>query len=370
MVESVVLRIALVGPLPPPAGGMANQTRQLAEFLVHDGIEVHVVQVNPPYRPAWVSRFRGLRALFRLPPYLLALWRAFGRCDVVHLMANSGGTWFLCAMPAILLGRLRGTPVVVNYRGGGAEAFLRRRAWAVRPVLALASALVVPSTFLQQVFARFGMRAEVLPNIVDLGRFTPASVPPPADAPHLIVTRNLEAIYDNATALRAFALVRAQLPGARMTIAGEGPLLEKLQALARQLGVSEGVTFSGRIDNAQIPTLYRSASVFVNPSRVDNMPNSILEALASGVPVVSTNVGGVPYVVEHERTALLVPPADPSAMAAAIVWLLHEPALRLRLVEAGRRTVRRYEWPNVRPQLFSLYARMTAAPARSGARIN
>ena len=357
------VRLTLVGPLPPPSGGMANQTRQLAELLGREGLTVRLVQTNAPYRPAWIGRLRGLRAVFRLPPYLLALWRACGGCDVVHLMANSGGAWFLCAMPAIVVARLRGVPVVVNYRGGGAEAFLRRRGWAVRPVLRLAAALVVPSGFLQQVFARFGCAAEIVPNFVDLSRFAPASNPPPADAPHLIVTRNLEPIYDNATALRAFGEVLAAFPGARLTIAGEGPQRAALQALARELGVAAQVHFAGRLDNARIADLCRSATVLVNPSRVDNMPNSVLEALASGVPVVSTDVGGVPYIVEHGRSALLVPPADAAAMAAAILRLLREPALAAALADNGRAAVRRYEWAAVYPQLRALYERLLPRPA-------
>ena len=95
------LRVLLVGPLPPPAGGMANQTRQLAELLRAEGAQVEVVQVNAPYRPAWAERLKGVRALFRLLPYLLHLWRGCGRADVVHVMANSGWSWHLFAAPAV-----------------------------------------------------------------------------------------------------------------------------------------------------------------------------------------------------------------------------------------------------------------------------
>ena len=89
------LRLAIVGPLPPPAGGMANQTRQLAELLRAERVDVTVVQLNAPYRPRFVGRLRGIRALFRLMPYLLSLWRAAGRVDLFHIMANSGWSWHL-----------------------------------------------------------------------------------------------------------------------------------------------------------------------------------------------------------------------------------------------------------------------------------
>jgi glycosyltransferase involved in cell wall biosynthesis len=352
------LHVCLVGPLPPPSGGMANQTRQLAELLRGEGFQVDLVQTNAPYRPAFVRHLRVVRALFRLIPYFLRLWKQLARADVVHLMANSGWSWFLYSVPASIAARLRAVPLVVNYRGGEAEPFLERNAWAVRLVVRRAAALVVPSGFLQQVFQRFGMASVIVPNIVDLARFRP-SPRPAGQGIHLLVARNLEPIYDNETAIRALALLSKDLPHARLTIAGEGPLSASLERLARELGVADQVRLCGRLANADMPGLYASADVCLNPSLVDNMPISLLESLASGVPVVSTRVGGVPYLVEHERTALLVEPGDPGAMARAVLRLLRDEALAARLKSAGLEHVRRFDWPSVRPRLLAVYAAAT-----------
>ena len=113
--------------------------------------------------------------------------------------------------------------------------------------------------------------------------------------------------------------------------------------------------FTGQLDREQMAELYRNADVVLNPSRVDNMPNSLLEALASGVPVVSSNVGGVPYMVEHERTALLVPAGEPEPMADAMARLMQDPDLRTRLVDAGLAKVRGYAWPQVASTLTEIY---------------
>ncbi len=352
------MRICLVGPLPPPAGGMANQTQQLAGLLRGEGLEVDMVRTNAPYRPTWIGRVRGIRAIVRLLPYLGQLWSTMRRADAVHLMANSGWSWYFYAVPAALVARIRAVPLVVNYRGGEAERFLEGNAWAVRPIARRAAALVVPSEFLQRVFGRFGMSTTIVPNVVDLNRFRPAPTAA-GRPPHLIVTRNLEPIYDNATAIRALAIVRRHLPAARMTIAGEGPLRASLELLAGQLGVAEAVNFCGRVSNADIPALYASADVCLNPSLVDNTPISILEALASGVAVVSTDVGGVPYLVEQERNALLVESGDPDAMAQAVLRLLRDPHLKARLVAAGLEAVRRFDWASVKPQLLAVYEAAT-----------
>jgi glycosyltransferase involved in cell wall biosynthesis len=349
------ISIGLVGPLPPPSGGMANQTRQLARLLADAAISVEIVQVNARYRPHWIGSVRGVRAVFRLVPYLRHLWRCAGRADLFHVMANSGWAWHLCAAPAVWIARLRGVPVVVNYRGGEAEQFLRRQVAWVRPTLRRAFAIVVPSGFLQDVFGQFEIAAEIVPNIVDLSRFHPG--PPRAASHNIIVTRNLEDIYDIPTALRAFAVIRSAYPDATLTVAGSGPRLDALQQLAQTLGVADGVRFTGRIDNEHITELYRNADLMLNPSTADNMPISLLEAMASAVPIVTTNVGGIPHLVTDARNALLVAPGDPSAMAAAAIRVFAEEGLARRLVEAGAESAAGYTWAQVRPRLFGVYAR-------------
>ncbi|TWI63017.1 glycosyltransferase involved in cell wall biosynthesis [Pseudoduganella lurida] len=361
------LSVGLVGPLPPPSGGMANQTLQLAGLLRGAGIEVETVQVNADYRPAWTGRIRGVRALVRLLPYLLRLWRTAGRVQLFHVMANSGWSWHLFVAPAIRIARLRGTPVVVNYRGGEAAAFFARAWPRVAASLARADAVIVPSGFLETVFGQYGFATQVVPNIVDLERFAAATRGTAVAGPRLLVARNLEAIYDNATALRTLALVRETHPTATLVIAGSGPLHAVLEALAATLNLREAVTFTGRVDNAGMAALYRAADVMLNCSLVDNTPNSVLEALASGVPVVSTNVGGVPYLVEDGRTALLVPPAAPRAMADAVLRLVAEPALAAALREAGLRQVQQYTWASVRPQLLGVYQAVLAERAATAA---
>lgn len=357
------LRIALVGPVPPPAGGMAMQTRQLQELLLQERVSVELVPTNAAYRPAWAGRVRGLRALCRLLPYLLALWRACGRADIVHVMANSGWSWHLCAAPAIRLAGLRGVPVVVNYRGGQAEEFLHRASRRVLDSMRGVARMVVPSGFLQQVFAQRGIEAEIVPNIVDLTRFRPADAPNVSqESAELFVARNLEPIYDNATAIRALALLRERHPGARLTLAGSGPQEAELRRLAQSLGLAAQVEFTGRLERDVMAERLRQARVAVNPSLVDNMPNSVLEALASGVPVVSTDVGGVPYIVTDGLTASLVPPSDPQAMANAIGALLDDPAVARRRAELGLQAVQAYTWAQVGPRWAAVYDRARRLP--------
>ncbi len=310
-------RLTLVGPLPPPSGGMANQTRQLAKLLAADGVDVRVVQTNAPYAPSWIGRVPFVRAAFRLLPYLFRLWRDVRGADVAHVMANSG-RW-----------------IVLSLRH--------------------ADRVIVPSGFLRAVFERHGVSATIVPNVVDLGAFRPATEPP--RTPQLAVTRNLEAIYDIATAIRAFAEVVRAHPEAHLTIAGSGPERAALERLADELGVRVSVHFTGRLDNAELPELYRASTLMLNPARIDNMPNALLEAMASGVPIVSTNVGGIPYMVEDGVSALLVAPGDAREMARAALRILGDPALGRRIAAAGLDAAQRHAWTSVRGDLFDAYAR-------------
>lgn len=348
------LRVGLIGPLPPASGGMANQTRQLGELLAAAGATVTLVSVNGPYRPAWVAKVPVVRSVFRLVPYLVSLWRAAQRSDVFHVMANSGWSWHLFAAPAVWVARCHGVAVVVNYRGGEAEAFLQRSSRLVRFTMRRVRALIVPSGFLQGVFSRFGMTAEIVPNIIDLSRFHPlplANMGPP----HLVVARNLERLYDNATAIRAFKIIRSSYVDARLSIAGSGPEETRLRQLVVDEGLADCVQFTGRLNRDEMAELYRSADIVLNPSLADNMPNSVLEAWASGALVVSTNVGGIPFLATDGVTATLVAPEDPVSMAQACMRLLADAAFSQQRVQAGLQEAQRYTWPCVRPALVNVY---------------
>lgn len=361
MDQSELSHIALVGPLPPPFGGMANQTRQLARLLEAANIRVTLVRTNAPYRPESIGGIKGVRALFRLVPYLFQAWNTVRDAQLVHLMANSGWSWHLYAAPVIWIAHWQKVPVVVNYRGGEARDFFTKAIHWVRPSLRRVEEIVVPSGFLKQVFSDFGISATVVPNIIDLGRFVDTGKRElNREAPHFIVCRNLEPIYDIATAIQAFSVIVTRHEQARLTIAGEGPDRSRLEQLVQSLKIGDKVTFAGRLEPDQMARLYRSADLMLNTSRVDNMPNALLEAMSSGVPVISTDAGGIPYMVDDGRTALLSPVGDWEAIAQSALRLLEHEQLYRQLSEQGIQEVTRYRWESVKPLWLKVYNRLLA----------
>lgn len=347
--------VMLIGPLPPPSGGMANQCEQLRDLLHKEGVRVNFVQTNAPYRPAWVSLMPSVRAVFRFIPYLLRVWATLGGSHVAHLFANSGKAWYLFCLPVLVFAKLRGVPCIVNYRGGEADIFFRSApAWVGRS-LALASTIVAPSAYLAGVFRALGFTVRIIPNIINLERFSPSERKPGGKNVHLIVTRNLEPIYDIPTALRTLAKVIERHPDARLTIAGSGQEEARLKELATNLGIADAVDFAGRIPNQEIPSLYASADVVLNPSTVDNMPISILESFASGVPVVSTNAGGIPFIAKDGENALLVTVGDADAMAAAVLTVLDNKELAAKFRANGLIAAQAYTWSAIRELWLDTY---------------
>ena len=357
------MKIALVGPTPPPNGGMAMQTLQLQQLLTERGHQVTLISTNAPYRPAVVGRIPVIRSLFRLLPYLIRLLIQIRQHDVVHLMSNSGWAWCLFSAPVIHIAHYYKIPCIVNYRGGLADEFLSRSAKRVHFTMRRATGLIVPSGFLKQVFNKYDITSEVVPNIVNLELFQFRPYLPPQslnDSLHLIVTRNLEALYGNRYAIEALALIIQQAPGAHMTIAGDGPERASLEQLAHDLEVSDKIHFSGRLDRQQMAELYAGADILINPTTADNMPNSLLEAMACGIPVVTTAVGGIPYMVEQKKTALLVEVGNARAIADAVLELLNDPLLASSLSQNGHQQVIQYQPDAVLPLWESCYQQQLA----------
>jgi glycosyltransferase involved in cell wall biosynthesis len=193
-----------------------------------------------------------------------------------------------------------------------------------------------------------------VPNIVDLQQFTYRVRDPLW--PRLVCTRNFEPLYNLSCVLRAFATIQAQYPDATLTLVGSGSQDTALRQEAAALRI-EHVTFAGRVAPAEVHRYYANADIYVQAPSIDNMPLSLLEAFASGLPVVSTDVGGVPSMLRHGIDGLLVGDDDADALAEAVIQLLRDPALAHRLAESAYRTLAAYEWRVVRNGWLQSYHR-------------
>lgn len=348
------LRIAIVAASLRILGGQAVQAQRLLEGWNGDpDVEAWLTPIDPvPPPPAdRLLRIKYVRTLVTQLVYWPRLLRDLRRADAVHVFSASYASFLLAPLPAICTARLLGKPVLVNYRSGEAPDHLRRSALA-RFVLARVDATVVPSRFLHDVFAGYGLRSRVVANTIDLERFRFHERDPLR--PRLLSTRNFEGLYNVACTLRAFARVQARCPEASLTLVGDGWQDRALRALAASLGLRH-VTFAGRVPPAEIARYYADSDIYVQTPSIDNMPGSVVEAFASGLPVVSTDVGGVPAILTHGVHGLLAPDDDDEAVAAHVIRLLEHPDEARALARAAHATCRAYEWPVVRRAWLEVY---------------
>ncbi len=346
-------RIALVAASLEILGGQGVQARTLAECLEKEGRDVGFVPINPRFPRAlrWLRRLRFVRTLVNEAFYLCSLAQLRG-ADVVHVFSASYWSFLLAPVPAMLAGRCLGKRVVLNYHSGEAEDHLSRWGWLVHPWLRLAHEIVVPSVYLQEVFARHGYPTRVIRNVVDTSRFRFRERAPLR--PRVLSTRNLEPYYRVDTVIEAFALLHRRYPEATLTVAGVGSEEAPLRRLAASLA-PDAIRFVGRVEPEAVPELYDGSDILVNASVLDNQPVSVLEAFAAGLPVVSTPSGDLANMIRDGETGRIVPPRDPQAMADAVASLLEDPARARAMARRARLEAEKHTWPSVREQWLAAY---------------
>ena len=353
-------RILLVGPSLDILGGQAVQASRLLERLRSvPGLQVDFLPVNPrlPAPLRALQRIKYVRTIATSAAYFLTLLARVPRYDVIHAFSASYYSYLLAPLPALVTGRIFGKRTLLNYRSGEAEDHLANWRSAVPTMRRFADVIVAPSGYLVDVFGRFGLAAESVFNFVDLSRLPYRERPDPR--PVFLSNRNLEPLYNVGCTLDAFAIVHQEFTDAQLVVAGDGSERGALEARAEQLGVEDAVQFLGRVRPERMGELYDQADIYLNSPNIDNMPGSIIEAYATGVPVVTTDAGGIPYIVRDGETGLMVPAGDPAAMAAAALRLLREPGLAARLAATARQEcLDRYVWPAVEAEWVALYSRL------------
>ncbi len=360
--------VCVCAPFPPPMGGMSVQADKLAARLTREGVQVLRVQSfpQPPRALYFVRRIPGARTLTRGVQYLISVFRAMPRADIIHHLVGTGLSFFMHAAPLLILCPWWKKRLVLNYRSGNAgQNFMRRWGWLAVPLMKRADCIAVPSAFLQRVFREYGLESVILPNIADTELF------PFRErrqfAPRLIVARHLTPTYDIGCVVRAFAIVQAHYPDATLGIAGTGNESARIRRLVEELNL-RNVDFLGQVPNTKMPAIYANYDIAVNASISDNFPGALLEAALSGLAVVSSDAGGIPDMIRQGETGLLVPKRDPSALAAAVLDVVQKHQAAHHRTLAARQWAEQYSWENVRCKLLVCYSRPVwseAVPAHS-----
>jgi glycosyltransferase involved in cell wall biosynthesis len=358
------LKVAIVGP--PLAVLFGGQEVQAGALLAHWQKDAEVTAFFVASRPAFpkalslLNRVRYFRTLARLPLYVGNLFRAVSNVDIVHVFAGSFGTFLIATAPAFMVARLCGRRILIHYHSGRGNEHLIRSTLAGF-MLSACDAVVVPSEYLAASFRMHGISPVVVPNLVDLNRYSYRRRDPLQ--PRLLCTRNLEAHYGIDIVVRAFARVQREFPEASLCLVGNGQQAAEIRRLVGKLALNH-VQFMGAVHPDRMPLVYDQWDIFVNGSYIDCAPVSILEAFCSGLPVVTTAAGGIPYLVEHERTGLLCPPGNWAALAQGVIDLLHNPNLGGSLAEHARQQAGLHSWRSLRTPWLRVYRAICERPGR------
>jgi len=352
------LRVLLVGPSLSILGGQAVQAQRLLKGLeASDRVSVDFMPVNPelPGLLGALQRIKYVRTVVTSTAYLIELLRRVPNFDVVHAFSASYFSYVLAPLPAMIVARAFSKASVLNYRSGEASDHLSKwRLTAVPTMRRFATAIIVPSQYLVEVFRTFGLPARAIHNFVPIERIPYRRRE--QLSPRFLSNRNLEALYNVACTVRAFQVLHERWPKATLTIAGDGAERSRLEKLVSSLGISGAVQFVGRVSNEVMDSLYADADVYLNSPNIDNMPASIIEAFAAGVPVVSSDAGGIPFIVRDGENGLLVRVNDHEALAKAAMRLFDEGSLALSLADAARRDCETlFTWSAVQAQWETAY---------------
>ena len=294
------------------------------------------------------------RRIPRLLDMLTTIWRRRNDFQVAQVDVFSGAAFIWAEISCSALRRLD-KPYILVLHGGNLPRFAARWPHRVRRLLQSAQIVTTPSHYLREQMAAYHPNLLRVPNAIELGayRFRLRQNPHPT----LVWLRAFHEIYNPTLVPRVIHSLAADYPDLRAIMIGPDKgdgSLEHTRQIAAELGVGSRILFPGAVPKAETPAWLDQGDIFLNTSNVDNTPVSVLEAMACGLCVVSTNVGGLSYLLRDETDALLVQPDSVEAMAGAVRRLMAEPGLAERLSGNARVEASQYDWAAVLPQWESL----------------
>lgn len=335
-----VKRVGIVGPL---LGGNPGWTispgEQLAPLLSRAGYHVATTSKYP--HPA--------RRVFDTAATILRWGRDI---DVLVVLVFSGRSFAIAELSA-RLGRLRRRPIVLALHGGNLPTFAVAHPRRVTRLLDQAEAVVTPSSFLEREFKARGYPVRVIPNVVDIKGY-PFRQRKSA-SPRILWMRTFQDMYQPHLAIETLHLLRKTHPTATLTMAGQDRgLLAETRARAEALRLADAVRFAGFLDTKDKQREFAANDIYLNTTKVDNAPVTLVEAGAFGVPIVTTSAGGIPDLVAEGETALFGSSA--SDLAGCVARLVADPTLVQKLSLNGRKLAESHSESTVAPMWDNLLA--------------
>lgn len=293
--------------------------------------------------------------IFKGMDILLTLCRSINQIDLAIIDVFSGEAFLWAEIPALILKVFKKKYILV-LRGGLLPEFQIRNRTRVSLLFSGASKIITPSHYLNSFFIEIDKNIEYLPNPISIDLY-PIKIIDHPKANMIWLRAFHEIIYNPILAVDTIEKVK-DIKNVKLTMIGPDKgdgSFQKVKNLITEYNLHNNIYLVKGIPKNEVPTYLSKGDIFINTTNVESFGQSVLEAAACGLPIVTTNVGELAYLWQHEKDALLVPPNDPEAMAAAVRRLLTEPGLAEHLSVNARKKAEQFDWGVILPQWEKLF---------------
>ena len=297
--------------------------------------------------------------LWRLLDMLWSVLKYRNRVDVLFIDTYSTLNFYY-ALFVSQLARILKLPYIPILHGGNLVNRLKTNPFFSKLIFQNSKINISPSLYLKQEFERFNFKNIVfIPNAIVLENYQ--NIQKDYDTPRLLWVRSFDTIYNPKQAIYVMSQLKKRGMDAKLTMVGPDSdgSLESLKSLAKDLKIN--IIFTGKLPKEAWIELSKDHNLFINTTTVDNMPVSVIEAMALGFPIVSTNVGGMPYLMQQGKQGLLVQSANVDAMADAIISLFQEPERLQQMSQNSRQTATQFDWQVVKHLWFDVLDRVNSS---------
>lgn len=332
------IKILLIANYKLGVGGISGQVELLHKYLNREegyAVDIYSLKGNP---------IKRIILIFRL----LFVGKKY---DVFHIHGCSG--WgFLPVVYGVSVGKFLSKRIVVTYHGGGADSFFDAHRNLVRYFLNRADYVVVLSGFLKSIFDKYNIKNITIPNILE---FSDEQYKRRNEIrPNFISIRSLRKLYNIKCIIKAFEIVKLSIDNAGLVLLGDGDCRAELEQYVKEKNI-DNVTFIGAVPNNQVYSYLEKSDVLLSSPIIDNMPVSILEAYNAGLLVISSCVGGVPYILEDAKTGYLFESDNEKELAEKMILAVSNQLKSLEIISNAKNEVVKYSWENIRLKIFELY---------------
>jgi len=288
-----------------------------------------------------------LNIILRMGDIILSIIKYKKQTNAILIDTYSSLNFYISLISAFLANFFK-IDYYLYLHGGNLPMRLKKNPRLSKYLFSHSKVNIAPSGYLKNAFEKEGYKVEFIPNNIDISMypFKPRSVL----APNILYVRAFSEIYNPQMAIEAFVKVYKKYPEAKMCMVGpdKDGSMQLCKELCSQLNVEHAVEFTGRLEKSEWIRRSEEFDLFINSTNFDNQPVSIIEAMALGLPIVSTNVGGIPFLIQNEKDGLLCAKNSSEEMASCILRLLDNKDLASRLSEEGLSKAQSYSWDSVK----------------------